>query len=107
VFLFDLLTSQKIALSLIRIEKKFFEIGAKGIQKEAEFFSLLLNSRLLHIYEIRGKFRFFWHLLKTILMKFLALIRTVLLFSEVRMSNKIETIQYLKKHFFINQTKNI
>ncbi len=42
----DLLTSKKIASSLIRVEKNFFKIGRKGYQKKQNF---VLISKLLLI----------------------------------------------------------
>jgi hypothetical protein len=97
--LFDLLNSKKIALSLLRVKKKFFKIGRKGYQKKRNFaliprmcrtlgsrsfkrspwkisFSvkinfLLLNSRLLHTFDISVKSCFFRYPLRTILKKFL------------------------------------
>ncbi len=48
-------------------EKRFFAKFVKCLNK---FFPLLLNSRLLHIFEISAKFRFFWYPLQNILKNF-------------------------------------
>jgi hypothetical protein len=65
-------------------------------------FSLSLNLRLVHIFEISAKFRFFWFPLQTILKKFFLNSYKVLLFSEDKRSNKIETAQYFKNVFLWN-----
>ncbi len=63
----------------------------------------LLGARVLHIFEISAKFRFFWYPAHPISKKFFStLIRDSAVFLKVKSSNKIETDQYFKKRFFIN-----
>ncbi len=63
----------------------------------------LLDARVLHIFEISTKFRFFWYPARPISKKFFStLIRDVAVFLEGKSSNKIETDQYFKRRFFIN-----
>jgi hypothetical protein len=61
-----------------------------------------LDARVLHIFEISAKFRFFWYPLHPFQRNFYStLLRDGACFLEVKRSNKIETVQYFKKRFFI------
>jgi hypothetical protein len=63
----------------------------------------LLDARVLHIFEISAKFWFFDTLHAQFQRNFFStLISDGAVFLEVKSSNKIETDQYFKKHFFIN-----
>jgi hypothetical protein len=58
----------------------------------------LLDALDLHIFKISIKFCFFWYPLRLIPKKFFStLIRDGAIFLKVKRSNKIETVQYLKK----------
>ncbi len=90
--LLDLLSPKNLGLPLIRVEKKFLQNWAyrvwnkKFLQKNWIFRDLencakigflrknlweLLDARVLHIFEISAKFRFFWYPLHPILKNFL------------------------------------
>jgi hypothetical protein len=70
---------------------------------QRKIFWELLDARVLHIFEISAKFRFFWYPLRLISKKFFStLLRDGSVFLEVNRSKKIETVQYFKKTVFIN-----
>jgi hypothetical protein len=98
-------------LSLAKGEKNFTEdLIFQELRKfsKKEFFREknlweLLDARDLHIFEISVKFCFFLYPLRPILKTFFStLIRVGVIFWRYKRSNKIETVQYFKKHFFIS-----
>ena len=82
--------------TLTRVEKKFLRNWACRVSKEAEFCT---DSKMCRTLASRSSQRFF--LRKPIFCKIFQVPKN-LLFSKDKRSNKIETVQYFKKHFFIN-----
>ncbi len=85
---------EKVAPSLIRVEKNFFKIVHKGYQKKWTF---ALISKMCRSLELSKRDKYFTE--KQIFGDFLTLIRDGAIFLEVKRSNKIETVQYFKNLF--------
>ncbi len=90
--------SAKMSRSLVFGKKeKFFYRKTEYLRTFSEKRSLeTFDTRVLHIFEISAKFRFFWYPLCPILNSY----KGRCCFFKVKSSNKIETVIYFKKTLF-------